>query len=332
VKDGKVSMVLDQKSLGANPNGIALSPDEKFLYLTAGNKLKRYAVNPDDTLGEGTLFAEGEGITDGMKVDRKGNVYSSSGAGPGIIRITSPDGKLLGFLNLPIVGGEEPKRQICATNEAFGGDGRDLYISACDAVYKIRLEVPGIIPGPDGRMTSGPPKDASVSPAPRSTTLTAQDYAEIEQLSNRYIWTIDECTNAGYDFADLFTDDGEWSLSEGFGLPGTRAKTKGRDALAAIAGGDGKGGCRDPKTMPGYGVSHVIANHVITPTATGAAGKSYLLAIGVGGDPTKIERQGGYEDVYVKTPAGWKFKSRTHVFPKMSESVQFGPGGRPLPK
>jgi gluconolactonase len=151
-KDGKVSLALDQNSLGASPNGIVLSPDEKYLYLTAGKKLKRYEVKADDTLGEGTLFGEGEGITDGMKVDRKGNIYSSSGAGPGVIRITSPGGKLLGFLNLPILGGEEPKRQICATNEAFGGDGKDLYISACDAVYKVRLETPGIIPGPDGKM------------------------------------------------------------------------------------------------------------------------------------------------------------------------------------
>jgi gluconolactonase len=152
-KDGKVSLALDQKTLGANPNGIVLSPDEKYAYLTAGNKLMRYAVHADGTLGEGKSFGEGDGIIDGMKVDRKGNIYSSSGAGPGIIRITSPEGKLLGYLNLPILGGQEPKRQICATNEAFGGDGRDLYIAACDAVYKIRLETPGIIPA-DGRMQS----------------------------------------------------------------------------------------------------------------------------------------------------------------------------------
>ena len=154
-KDGKVRMVLDQNSLGASPNGVVLSPDEKFLYLTAGRKLKRYEVKPDDTLGAGIDFGEGEGITDGMKVDRKGNIYSTSGAGPGVVRITSPEGKLLGFLNLPILGDQEPKRQICATNVAFGGDGRDLYIAACDAVYKIRLEAPGIVPGPDGgRMQS----------------------------------------------------------------------------------------------------------------------------------------------------------------------------------
>jgi hypothetical protein len=163
-------------------------------------------------------------------------------------------------------------------------------------------------------------------------TLSGQDYAEITQLSNRYIWAIDQCTNGGYDFADLFAEDGVWGLSEGFGVAPDRAVTKGRDALAKLAGGDGKGGCVDPKTMLGFGISHILVNHVITPTPAGAIGKSYLLAIGVGGDPTKIERQGGYEDAYVKTAAGWRFKSRTHVFPKMSESVQFGRGGRPIPK
>ena len=153
-KDGKVTMALAQDKLGASPNGVVLSLDEKYLYLTAGRKLMRYEVKADDTLGGGTLVAEGEGITDGMKIDRKGNVYSTSGAGPGVIRITSPAGKLLGFINLPIVGDQEPKRQICATNLAFGGDGRDLYVSACDSVYKMRLEAPGIISGPNGTMTS----------------------------------------------------------------------------------------------------------------------------------------------------------------------------------
>ncbi len=153
-KDGKVTIALAQEKLGASPNGVVLSLDEKYLYLTAGRKLMKYEVKADDTLGEGTLVAEGDGITDGMKVDRRGNIYSTSGAGPGVIRVTSPEGKLLGFLNLPIVGDQEPKRQICATNLAFGGDGRDLYVSACDAVFKIRLETPGIISGPNGTMTS----------------------------------------------------------------------------------------------------------------------------------------------------------------------------------
>jgi hypothetical protein len=74
----------------------------------------------------------------------------------------------------------------------------------------------------------------------------------------------------------------------------------------------------------GYGISHIIVNHLITPTEGGAAGQSYLLAIGVGGEPTKIELQGGYEDVYIKTMQGWRFQSRVHVFPNIAQSVQFG--------
>ena len=162
----------------------------------------------------------------------------------------------------------------------------------------------------------------------KAMTLTAQDYLDIQQLSNKYAFLIDTCANGGYDFADLFTADGEFSVSQQWGAPGTIGRTKGREGLANAAGGDGKGACRDPKTTIGYGISHIIVNHVITPTPEGASGTAYLLAIGVGGDPTKIERQGGYEDAYVKTPAGWRFKSRTHVFPNMRESVQFGPAGR----
>jgi len=161
-------------------------------------------------------------------------------------------------------------------------------------------------------------------------TLTPQDYIDIQQLSSKYAFAIDTCTNGGADYADLYTDDGEFSVSQQWGVAGNR-KTKGRAALIKAAGGDGTGGCVDPKTTMGYGISHLIVNLVVTPTPDGAIGKSYLLAIGVGGDPTKIERQGGYDDVYVKTAAGWRFRSRIHVFPNMSESVQFGRGRRGQP-
>jgi gluconolactonase len=150
IKDGQSTLVLDVATLGGIPNGIVLSPDERYLYLTALQRMMRYEVKPDGTLGAGSLFTEGPGIGDGMKVDVQGNVYSTSGAGPGIIRITAPTGTLLGYLNLPIYGGE-PKRQICATNVAFGDrDGKGLYITACDDVYRIRLKVAGVMPGPKG--------------------------------------------------------------------------------------------------------------------------------------------------------------------------------------
>jgi len=163
--------------------------------------------------------------------------------------------------------------------------------------------------------------------AQQAGKLSTQDYIDIQQLAARYAFLIDTCTNGGNDFADLFTPDGEFSVSQEWGKAGAKP-TKGRAALVSAAGGDGNGGCRDAKTLMGYGISHISVNHVIMPSAEGAVGKSYLLAIGVGGEPTTIEKQGGYEDVYVKTPAGWRFKSRVHVFPNLRESVQFGPRGR----
>jgi gluconolactonase len=148
IKDGRSRMVLDAKTLGGIPNGVTLSPDERYLYANAGQRMMRYEVQPDGSLGPGSLFTQGPGIGDGMKVDTRGNVYSTSGAGPGIVRITAPSGTLLGYLNLEIVGGE-PKRQICATNVAFGDpDGKSLYVTACDAVYRIRLKATGVMPGP----------------------------------------------------------------------------------------------------------------------------------------------------------------------------------------
>lgn len=170
---------------------------------------------------------------------------------------------------------------------------------------------------------------AAVAAQERAGTLSTQDYIDIEQLAARYIYAVEECSNGGYDYADLYTDDGEFGVSVAWGAAPEdwRFRATGRDALAAAAGG-GPDGCRPPETLLGYGIRHVITAHVITPTASGATGRSTLLAIGVGGDPTTIEHQGGYEDVYVKTADGWRFKSRVHVFPNIAESVQFGSGRR----
>ena len=150
IKDGVVTLLLTGEALGGFPNGVTLSPDEKHLYLNAGfKKMMRYDVAPDGTISNGLVFFEAPpaGFGDGMKTDVLGNLYSTGGAGPGVVRITSPQGKYLGQINLPVYG-TEPKRQICGTNLAFGDpDGRGLYITACEAVYKIRLKVPGVLPG-----------------------------------------------------------------------------------------------------------------------------------------------------------------------------------------
>jgi gluconolactonase len=145
VKDGQTTLLIDDKTLEGFPNGITLSPDEKYLYLTSSfKKMMRYELKPDGTLGAGKVFFEGgEGIVDGMKTDRLGNLYSTGGAGPGAVRISSAEGKHLGTLHLPI-SYHEPRQQICATNVAFGdADGKSLFITACTHVYRIRVKVPG---------------------------------------------------------------------------------------------------------------------------------------------------------------------------------------------
>src|SRR5215471_13313589 len=86
--------------------------------------------------------------------------------------------------------------------------------------------------------------------------LSTQDYIDIQQLAARYAFLIDTCTNGGNDFADLFTPDGEFSVSQEWGKAGAKP-TKGRAALVSAAGGDGNGGCRDAKTLMGYGISHI---------------------------------------------------------------------------
>src|SRR5215475_9251554 len=75
IKEGKTTLVLSGADLGGTPNGIALSPDDKWMYLsTANRQMRRYIVNSDGTLGSFTVFTEGVGIGDGEKTDMAGNV------------------------------------------------------------------------------------------------------------------------------------------------------------------------------------------------------------------------------------------------------------------
>jgi len=151
---------------------------------------------------------------------------------------------------------------------------------------------------------------ATAAPA-KANGLTALDYQEIIQLVNRYAYGIDTCSNNGYDYADVFTPDGVFidkNSDEGF-AKGGRVLAQGRDKLAELVGG-GSRGCKTKLIWTDW--SHIMTNHLITPSPEGATGRIYLLQMGIKG-PGSIERHGGYEDVYVKTAAGWRIKSRTHV-------------------
>jgi hypothetical protein len=125
-------------------------------------------------------------------------------------------------------------------------------------------------------------------------TLTAADYVEIEQLLARYSFALDTGAADGYMYADLYAPNGTFN------------KSTGRDELAKLA----RGGRRGPAN-----VRNLASLPIITPSPEGATGIHYAQAINFGesGKPTELDHFGHYEDVYVKTAAGWRFKSRTFV-------------------
>ena len=135
-KNGKTTRVTTDLP---NTNGLALSPDEKILYANGSRDktLRAYDVQADDTLANSRMFYDWSkdtrpGITDGMKVDTKGNVWESAPTGVWVI---SPEGKHLGTILVP---------ELVANVEFGDADHKTLYIAARSSVYKIRLNVAGI--------------------------------------------------------------------------------------------------------------------------------------------------------------------------------------------
>jgi len=138
LKDSQLRLLIKDMTL---PNGLAFTPDEKYLYVNDSVKktIMRYEVQPDDTLANGKLLVDmspdkAPGGPDGMKVDQKGNIYCT---GPGGFWILSPDGIHLGT----VLTSELP------ANLAFGdADGKTLYLTARTGLYRIHLKISGIVP------------------------------------------------------------------------------------------------------------------------------------------------------------------------------------------
>jgi gluconolactonase len=120
------------------PNGIAFSPDFKRLYVNDSEKMliRVSDVKKDGSLENGRTLvgkpaSSAPGTFDGLKVDAKGNLWTSA---PGGVAIYSPAGILLGSIPVPEV----------TTNVCFGGkDGKTLYITAQKSVYAIKTKVKG---------------------------------------------------------------------------------------------------------------------------------------------------------------------------------------------
>lgn len=121
----------------------------------------------------------------------------------------------------------------------------------------------------------------------RDASLSTQDYIDIQQLYARYNHLIDGGDAEGY--AALFTPDGSFN------------NNKGHDALVAFI-----------KNRNAPNLRHWNTNLVITPTAEGASGAVYLMFLNVAERPATVGNAGKYEDTLVRTPQGWRFKTRVN--------------------
>ena len=144
---GRVTLVIDQDTLGSAGNGIAFSPDYKKLYLVARGGLVAGNITAGNGLANVAAFSNFmiDGVRcgpDGVRVDVFGNVWCSSNAGNNVgysgVTVHSPDGKLLGRIRLP---------EVCA-NLTFGGPKRNrLFMAAGQSLYALYVNTQGSAPG-----------------------------------------------------------------------------------------------------------------------------------------------------------------------------------------
>lgn len=124
--DGKVSLVAKM----TRPNGVALTPDGKTLYVddTTDRKVLAFDLDEQGNPSNERVFVSGiEGYPDGMRVAANGNVYIATGP----VVVYSPQGKLIRTIHLPEV----------ATNVEFGGpDLSTLFVTAQTSVYRLKVE------------------------------------------------------------------------------------------------------------------------------------------------------------------------------------------------
>ena len=136
-RSGTLSVVADDFD---KPNGLAFSPDETTLYVadsavTDGpdrtSHIRAFRVADDGTLSGGEVFATTIGIPDGLRVDTRGNIWTSAGAG---VNVYTPAGEMLGRIAFP----------QDVTNLTFGGTGGDrIFVTAGARLYAVRVAAQG---------------------------------------------------------------------------------------------------------------------------------------------------------------------------------------------
>lgn len=135
--NGKITLLIDSI---VRPNGVALSADEKILYVGSSDdkhpKWYAYHLDKSSNIVSGKVLFDGTDLkekatvkqgADGFKVDKSGNIFS---AGPDGLNIISPAGKLLALIRIP-----GRKTSNCAFDETKS----ILYITADDLILKVKL-------------------------------------------------------------------------------------------------------------------------------------------------------------------------------------------------
>src|SRR5712691_2923373 len=152
-------------------------------------------------------------------------------------------------------------------------------MSTCDALFASALAASLLTGAAHAQQKSGP------------GTLTDQDRAQIRQLSDAYGRALGLCQAEEY--ADLF------AAPDGYFASGPRGRVAGREKLLALLRSERH--CNDGSEKS---VRNIPSSVVIEPTPDGATGRAPLA------------NAGHYEDTYVKTAVGWRFKGRTYISPQ----------------
>jgi gluconolactonase len=132
--EGGIKVLVDSLT---RPNGIAFSPDGKYLFIANSDPEKarwyQYELNDSSEVISGKVFydatsftATEKGLPDGMKVDSNGNIFAS---GPGGVWIFNSTGKVLGKIKL----------EAAASNTALSGDEKTLFVTNDGRVLRIKM-------------------------------------------------------------------------------------------------------------------------------------------------------------------------------------------------
>ena len=138
--DGRLTVIARDMN---RPNGVALSPDERTVYVGSSDRkepwIKAFTLGADGTVASSRIFFDGSDLMkagrrggfDGLRVDAQGNLWTS---GPGGVLVISPAGKHLGSI----------LTSRATANCAFGDtDHQTLYITADEALLRVRTLVKG---------------------------------------------------------------------------------------------------------------------------------------------------------------------------------------------